>query len=91
MKSIFPSAIDGDLHKLVHLSNSFRMVQIEGAKPLQVGDICRPDARIVSMTNSSEGKIVYGVCPSHGRQQLRICGALSVRSARCRKNYRPLP
>ena len=56
MKSIFPGAIDGDLLKLVHLSNSFRMV--EGAKPLQVGDICRPEAHIVSVINSSEGKIV---------------------------------
>ena len=56
MKSIFPAAIDGDLLKLVHLSNSFRMVQ--GAKPLQVGDICRPEARIISVTNSTEGKIV---------------------------------
>jgi fatty acid synthase subunit alpha len=56
MKSIFPGAIDGDLLKLVHLSNSFRTV--EGAKPLQVGDICRPEARIVSVTNSSEGNIV---------------------------------
>ena len=56
MKSIFPAAIDGDLLKLVHLSNSFQMV--EGAKPLQVGDVCRPEARIVSVTNSSEGKIV---------------------------------
>jgi N-terminal half of MaoC dehydratase len=56
MKSIFPAAIDGDLLKLVHLSNSFRMV--EGVKPLQVGDVCRPEARIVSVTNSSEGKIV---------------------------------
>jgi fatty acid synthase subunit alpha, fungi type len=56
MKSIFPGAIDGDLLKLVHLSNSFRMV--EGAKPLQVGDICRPEARIVSVINSNEGKIV---------------------------------
>ncbi|KAJ7808682.1 hypothetical protein B0H14DRAFT_3761317 [Mycena olivaceomarginata] len=33
MKSIFPSSIDGDLLKLVHLSNGFRMV--DGAKPLQ--------------------------------------------------------
>ena len=56
MKSIFPAAIDGDLLKLVHLSNSFRMV--EGAKPLQVGDICRSEDRVVSVTNSSEGKIV---------------------------------
>ena len=56
MKSIFPGAIEGDLLKLVYLSNSFRMV--EGAKPLQVGDICRPEARIVSVINSSKGKIV---------------------------------
>jgi len=56
MKSIFPAAIDSDLLKLVRLSNSFRMV--EGTKPLQVGDICCLEARIVSVTNSSEGKIV---------------------------------
>jgi hypothetical protein len=49
MKSIFPAAIDGDVLKLVHLSNSFRMVE---------GDICRSEARIVSVTNSSEGKVV---------------------------------
>jgi fatty acid synthase subunit beta len=56
MKSIFPAAIDGDLPKLVHLSNSFRMV--EGTKPWQEGDICRPEARIISVINSTEGKIV---------------------------------
>ncbi|RDB25744.1 Fatty acid synthase subunit alpha [Hypsizygus marmoreus] len=56
MKSIFPAAIDGDLLKLVHLSNGFRMV--DGAKPLQVGDICKAEARIVSVTNANEGKIV---------------------------------
>jgi fatty acid synthase subunit alpha len=56
IKSIFPSAIDGDLLKLVHLSNGFRM--IDGAKPLQVGDVCKAEARIVSVTNANEGKIV---------------------------------
>jgi Acyl transferase domain len=57
MKSIFPAAIDGDLLKLVHLSSSFRSSfrMVEGAKPLQVGDICHSEARIVSVTNSSEG------------------------------------
>ena len=71
MKSIFPAAIDGYLLKLVHLSNSFRMV--EGAKPLQVGDICRPKARIVSVTNSSEGKIVKvkGQC-YHNNQSFHL-------------------
>ncbi|KAL0065236.1 fatty acid synthase alpha subunit Lsd1 [Marasmius tenuissimus] len=56
IKSIFPQAIDGDLLRLVHLSNSFRMVN--GARPLQVGDKCRSEAKIVSVVNSREGKIV---------------------------------
>lgn len=56
MKSIFPSAIDGDLLKLVHLSNGFRMV--EGEQPLQAGDVCKAEARILSVTNTNEGKIV---------------------------------
>ncbi|GLB40343.1 putative protein with domain of unknown function (DUF1729) [Lyophyllum shimeji] len=56
MKSIFPADIDGDLLKLVHLSNGFRMVN--GAKPLRVGDVCKAKAQIVSVTNANEGKIV---------------------------------
>ena len=35
-----------------------RYTLTEGAKPLQVGNICRPEARIVSVTNSNEGKVV---------------------------------
>ena len=56
IKAIFPAAIDGDLLKLVHLSNGFRMV--EGAKPLQVGDMCNAEAHIASVTNSDAGKVV---------------------------------
>jgi fatty acid synthase subunit beta len=56
MKAIFPSQIDGDLLRLVHLSNGFRM--IDGAKPLKVGDVCKAEARISSVTNTNEGKIV---------------------------------
>ncbi|KAJ6624064.1 fatty acid synthase [Mycena sp. CBHHK59/15] len=56
MKSIFPASIDGDLLKLVHLSNGFQMV--EGAKPLQVGDVCKAEANIVSVTNTDAGKVV---------------------------------
>ncbi|KAJ7285205.1 fatty acid synthase [Mycena rebaudengoi] len=56
MKSIFPSSIDGDLLKLVHLSNGFRM--IDGAKPLQVGDVCKAEAKIVSVINTDAGKVV---------------------------------
>jgi fatty acid synthase subunit alpha, fungi type len=56
MKSIFPGSIDGDLLKLVHLSNGFRMVN--GAKSLAIGDICKAESRIVSVVNANEGKIV---------------------------------
>ena len=30
---------------------------IEGAKPLQVGDVCRAEARVISVMNTNEGKI----------------------------------
>src|SRR4051812_773262 len=56
MKSIFPASIDGDLLRLVHLSNGFRMVA--GATPLKVGDVCKSEARIVSVVNAPEGKTV---------------------------------
>ncbi|CAK5268309.1 unnamed protein product [Mycena citricolor] len=56
IKSIFPAAIDGDLLKLVHLSNGFKMV--DGAAPLKVGDVCKAEANIVSVTNTDPGKVV---------------------------------
>ena len=81
MKSIFPGAIDGDLLKLVHLSNSFRI--IEGAKPLQVGDICRPEARIVSVINSGpgEGKIVKvkGHCYRNNQPVIEVVSSFLYR------------
>ncbi|KAG8770032.1 3-oxoacyl-[acyl-carrier-protein] synthase, partial [Ceratobasidium sp. 428] len=56
MRSIFPKSVDGDLLKLVHLSNGFKMV--EGASPLLVGDVCKAEARIASVINSDSGKTV---------------------------------
>lgn len=56
MKSIFPTAIDGDLLKLVHLTNGFKMV--DGARPLEAGEVCSAEASIVSVVNANEGKIV---------------------------------
>ena len=56
MKSIFPTSIDGDLLRLVHLSNSFRT--LNGTKPLQVDDVCNAEARIASVTNTDAGKVV---------------------------------
>lgn len=56
MKCIFPKEIDGDLLKLVHLSNSFKMV--DDATPIKIGDMCSCEARIVSVVNSDSGKTV---------------------------------
>ena len=56
MKAIFPSAIDGDLLNLVHLSNGFRMM--EGVSPIRAGDACTAEARVVSVINSDSGKTV---------------------------------
>lgn len=79
MKSIFPSVIDGDLLKLVHLSNGFRMV--DGAKPLQAGDVCKAEARIVSVTNANEGKIVKvkGFVYREGKQVIEVVSAFLYR------------
>ncbi|EIW57289.1 fatty acid synthase [Trametes versicolor FP-101664 SS1] len=56
MKAIFPAPIDGDLLKLVHLSNGFRL--LDGVKPLKAGDVCKAEARIVAVINSDAGKSV---------------------------------
>lgn len=56
MKAIFPTTIDGDLLKLVHLSNGFKVVP--GAKPLKAGDVCRAEAKVVAVVNGDSGKTV---------------------------------
>ncbi|KAA1467738.1 fatty acid synthase [Dentipellis sp. KUC8613] len=56
MKAIFPESVDGDLLKLVHLSNGFKLVP--GAKPLKAGDKCQAEAQVTAVTNSDAGKTV---------------------------------
>jgi len=55
-KPIFPRTIDGDLLKLVHLSNGFRMVP--GADPLKQGDVVNTTAQINAVINRDSGKMV---------------------------------
>lgn len=55
-KPIFPRTIDGDLLKLVHLSNGFRM--IPGAEPVKVGDVLETIAQINAVINRDSGKMV---------------------------------
>ncbi|KAH9897169.1 beta subunit of fatty acid synthase [Xylariomycetidae sp. FL2044] len=55
-KPIFPRKIDGDLLKLVHLSNGFRMMP--GADPLKKGDKVKTTAQINAVINQESGKMV---------------------------------
>ncbi|KAI1340430.1 beta subunit of fatty acid synthase [Xylariaceae sp. FL0016] len=55
-KPIFPRMIDGDLLKLVHLSNGFRMMP--GAEPLKKGDEVKTTAQINAVVNQDSGKMV---------------------------------
>jgi len=55
-KPIFPRTIDGDLLKLVHLSNQFRM--FPGAEPLKKGDKVYTTAQVNAVINQESGKMV---------------------------------
>lgn len=81
MKAIFPKSVDGDLLKLVHLSNGFKMV--EGASPLHVGDICKAEARIASVINSDSGKTVKvsGFVLRDGKPVIEVTSSFLYRGA----------
>ena len=51
-KPIFPRKIDGDLLKLVHLSNGFRMMP--GAEPLKKGDTVQTTAQVNAIINQQD-------------------------------------
>ncbi|KAI8145418.1 fatty acid synthase [Fennellomyces sp. T-0311] len=56
IKAIFPKVIDGDLLKLVHLSNGFRV--LEGGDLLSVGDVVDTYAQINAIVNTDSGKMI---------------------------------
>ena len=55
-KPIFPRVIDGDLLKLVHLSNGFKM--LPGVEPLRKGDQVCTTAQVNAVLNQEAGKMV---------------------------------
>jgi fatty acid synthase subunit beta len=55
-KPIFPRMIDGDLLKLVHLSNGFRM--LPGASPFKKGDVLDTSADVNAVVIQDSGKLV---------------------------------
>ncbi|EGO59648.1 fatty acid synthase beta subunit dehydratase [Neurospora tetrasperma FGSC 2508] len=68
-KPIFPRTIDGDLLKLVHLSNQFRMMP--GAEPLKKGDVVSTTAQINAVINQESGKMVE-VCGTITRDSEKV-------------------
>ncbi|CAI5760087.1 unnamed protein product [Candida verbasci] len=56
IKAIFPKTVDGDLLKLVHLSNGYKM--IPGAAPLKKDDVVSTKAEIKAVVNQPSGKLV---------------------------------
>ncbi|ODV58075.1 tetrafunctional fatty acid synthase subunit FAS1 [Ascoidea rubescens DSM 1968] len=72
MKAIFPKVIDGDLLRLVHLSNGFKM--IPGASPLKLGDTVTTYAEIKAVTNKPSGKQVrvVGIILRDGEEVMEV-------------------
>lgn len=63
IKAIFPKTVDGDLLRLVHLSNGYRM--IPGAEHLKKDDVVRATAEIRAVLNQASGKLVEVVGTIH--------------------------
>ena len=68
-KPIFPRVIDGDLLRLVHLSNAFRM--LPGAEPLKKGDVVHTTAEVNAVINQDSGKMVE-VCGTITREGIPV-------------------
>lgn len=56
VQPLFASDVQGDLLKLVHLSNGYRMVP--GARPVTEGDIVETTARVTAVLNQPSGKMI---------------------------------
>ena len=88
MQAIFPDAVDGDLLKLVCLSNCFHM--IPRACSLQVGDTCCTEAGFSSVTNSDIGETVKGVVLLDGEPAIEVASAFLYCDTFCQKLHQHL-
>ena len=81
LKPIFPRVIDGDLLRLVHLSNGFRM--IPGEEPLRQGDVVETSAQINAVINQDAGKMVEvcGTITRAGRPVMEVTSQFLYRGA----------
>lgn len=72
IKAIFPRQIDGDLLRLVHLSNSFRVLGSE--YPLRVGEEVTTRAHVKAVLNQPAGKMVEvcGILSTNGKPAMEV-------------------
>lgn len=79
IKAIFPKTVDGDLLRLVHLSNSYKMYP--GAAPLAKGDTVSSHAEIRSVLNQDNGKVVevVGVISREGQPVMEVASSFFYR------------
>ncbi|KAI8643676.1 fatty acid synthase [Parasitella parasitica] len=72
MKAIFPKVIDGDLLRLVHLGNGYRL--LDGSELLKVGDVVDTFAHINAIINTDSGKMieVKGTIVREGKPVLEV-------------------
>lgn len=69
MKPLFLEAMNGDLLKLVHLSNGFQM--LPDVKPLKLDDVVESTSRIEAILNQDSGKMVE-VCATILREGIPV-------------------
>ncbi|RDL30477.1 uncharacterized protein BP5553_10355 [Venustampulla echinocandica] len=72
MRPLFAQGIQGDLLKLVHLSNEFRMVP--NAEPIREGDNLKSESYINAIINQDSGKMVevQGYIHRDGKQVMEL-------------------
>jgi fatty acid synthase subunit beta, fungi type len=75
VKPLMISAIDGDLLRLLHRSNSFEYYP--GARPLRIGDVVESSSRIRAVTIQATGKLVE-VVAEVTRQGDRVVKVVSL-------------
>jgi len=80
-KPIFQRSVDGDLLKLVHLSNGFRM--FPGAQPLKKGDVVETSAQVNAVINQASGKMVEvsGIVSRDGQEVMEVTSQFLYRGA----------
>ncbi len=80
-KPIFPRKIDGDLLKLVHLSNGFRM--LPGATPIMKDDVLDTSAEVNAVINQDSGKMVEvcGTITRDGQPIMEVVSQFLYRGA----------